>query len=388
MTPLLLLSIVGLVVSKDADSIQVDRGMLHGLRPGDTGGVFYMLTVDARQRRVDVAVARVATVSDEASSLVLLRPADIRPGYSVEFQIPPDRLSATTLMDLAKARMADGKFDQALRFLEKIREIMPEDLFVRQQLQEAEEKLLQIEWRKRELANLDYYRSAAMRFLGSGDPRSAEKYILKIWAVAAEDPSLPDLQRRLESQFLSADMLQLPKGVYDVGADLEQAQSYNQYPKFRVSLAAFWIDRRSVSSADYQAFKVGQTLPASARNQGIAAVAFQEAQDYCKWLGKRLPSEFEWEVAAQQNGFDSSQQILEWTQSWYEPYPGNIIWEQEYGQKLRVLRGISRLRKSDPRTRLFSAPDSSRPYVGFRCARDSEIQAGLRPEAGHHGEPE
>lgn len=51
----------------------------------------------------------------------------------------------------------------------------------------------------------------------------------------------------------------------------------------------------------------------------VAHLSFYEALAFATWKGMRLPTEFEWEVAANQLGWG---QLWEWTYSAYLPYPG------------------------------------------------------------------
>jgi ergothioneine biosynthesis protein EgtB len=51
----------------------------------------------------------------------------------------------------------------------------------------------------------------------------------------------------------------------------------------------------------------------------VQHVSFYEAYAYAAWKGMRLPTEFEWEVAAERLNWG---QLWEWTYSAYLPYPG------------------------------------------------------------------
>ncbi|WP_373398652.1 ergothioneine biosynthesis protein EgtB [Algoriphagus halophilus] len=77
----------------------------------------------------------------------------------------------------------------------------------------------------------------------------------------------------------------------------------------------------------------------------VAHVSFYEAAAFANWKGKRLPTEFEWEVAQQDFHWGSR---WEWTNSAYLPYPGFKIAPGalgEYNGKFMVnqmvLRGAS-----------------------------------------------
>ena len=51
----------------------------------------------------------------------------------------------------------------------------------------------------------------------------------------------------------------------------------------------------------------------------VSHISFYEAAAYAQWKGLRLPTEFEWEVAAPKLNWG---QLWEWTESAYLPYPG------------------------------------------------------------------
>ena len=61
--------------------------------------------------------------------------------------------------------------------------------------------------------------------------------------------------------------------------------------------------------------------------------------------------------------------LLEWTSSWYQPYPGNRVAEKEYGKQHYVLRGDADPTAFDPHRRRFATPGTRHPNLGFRCSR-------------------
>ena len=77
-------------------------------------------------------------------------------------------------------------------------------------------------------------------------------------------------------------------------------------PSHRVSMDAFWIDRTEVTQAQYaRCVSEGACQPIERiadewiRDEyPIMNVRWTDAQAYCAWAGKRLPSEAEWELAA------------------------------------------------------------------------------------------
>jgi len=160
-------------------------------------------------------------------------------------------------------------------------------------------------------------------------------------------------------------------------------------------------------AGDYRHFTL-QGLQDVDPNTPVCHLSYFEADALARWSGARLPTEFEWELAArrlppakgpagnfvetgafhplpqQQAGADAPAQLFgdvwEWTQSNYNPYPGYRPWEGlvgEYNGKFMcnqfVLRGGScatpqgHIRAS---YRNFFPPDAQWQFSGVRLARD------------------
>lgn len=107
----------------------------------------------------------------------------------------------------------------------------------------------------------------------------------------------------------------------------------------------------------------------------VQHVSFYEAFAFAEWQGKRLPTEFEWEAAADQFSWG---QVWEWTGSAYLPYPGFHKAPGalgEYNGKFmvnqQVLRGASVATAADHSRnsyRNFFAPPSRWIFSGIRLA--------------------
>jgi len=111
-------------------------------------------------------------------------------------------------------------------------------------------------------------------------------------------------------------------------------------------------------------------------HQPVVHVSWYEAEAWCQWAGRRLPTEVEWEAAAHlgaNRGFRWGE-VWEWTASTFRPYPGFSPdpyrdYSQPWFGTHKVLRGASfatpgRLRH--PKFRNFYPPERDDVFSGFR----------------------
>jgi formylglycine-generating enzyme required for sulfatase activity len=92
-------------------------------------------------------------------------------------------------------------------------------------------------------------------------------------------------------------MVFVPAGEFWMGSDDPNAEP-DERPLRKVFLPAFYIDQFEVTNRRYREFKTDLCYPAGEDDLPVTFVFKREAEEFCRWAGRRLPTNTEWEKAA------------------------------------------------------------------------------------------
>lgn len=255
-----------------------------------------------------------------------------------------------------------------------------------------------------------------------------EKLIAELDAYEQKIDELEPERQALQDQVNEKEMVEIPAGSFIMGSD---NGGMDEAPEREVYLDSYLIDKYPITNQEYKLFVdvtghrlpphwSGGSYPMGEGNHPVVNVSWDDALEYAQWVGKRLPTEAEWEKAARStdgrmypwgdafrkdqinsgndhdgttpiNKFPEGKSVFgvmdmcgnaqEWCSDWYDPgYYSDGPLENPTGPmggQTRVVRGGGFVENSAGvrcAARHQAAQASLQENIGFRCAKNLNVK--------------
>lgn len=131
--------------------------------------------------------------------------------------------------------------------------------------------------------------------------------IIVVLIILISSLIIPRIQEARAIAAAKGEVVEIPAGLVIVGSN-EVPEGEREFPQWHTELAAFKYEKYEVSNDQYRLCVeydgCSRPIPATEfddrqkREHPVVNVVAVQAAEYCHWIGRRLPTEIEWERAA------------------------------------------------------------------------------------------